>query len=154
MDMEKKKTKIQEYFENLPIGEVVNKKGLAYLKRMGYIWDYSKWGYLESIHIYGARDADGYRDSDMRYGFPKGNAKELEKYDGAMYEKWRQSRAHTEMTIGEIREKFGFDGTIEVNGIQFNHEYFDGCFNAYLVKTGPANGKEVRHRLAFPAGVV
>ena len=90
----------------------------------------------------------------MRYSFPKANAKELEKYDGAMYEKWRQTRAHTEMTSDEIREKFGHDGIFEVNGIRFNHKYFDGCFNAYLIKIGPENGKEVRHRMAFPGGVI
>ena len=152
--MEKKKTKIQEYFENLPVGEVVNKRGLAYLKRLGDIWDYSNFGYLESVHIYGKKDADGFRVDGWRYCFPKGNAKELEKYDGAMYEKWRQTQAHTEMSREEIWDMFGARDTIEVNGIQFTTKYFDGCFNAYLVKAGPANGMEVQHRMAFPGGVL
>lgn len=28
---------IKEYFDNLPVGEVVNKRGLAYLKRLGFV---------------------------------------------------------------------------------------------------------------------
>ncbi len=150
----KTKTQIQKYFESLPVGEVINKKGLAYLKRLGYIWDYSKWGYLESVRIYGVRESDGYRVEDWRYTFPKGNAKELEQYEGAMYEKWRQSGANTELTRDEIYEKFGSDRGFEVNGIKFGHKYFDGCFNAYLIKTGPENGREVNHRMAFPGGVI
>ena len=55
--------KMKEYFQNLPVGEVVNKRGLAYLKRLGFIWDYSPWGYLESLRIYGIhREGEPVRD--------------------------------------------------------------------------------------------
>ena len=150
-NMEKKKTKIQEYFENLPVGEVINKKGLAYLKKLGYIWDYSSFGYLESICVHT-------KDHDRVYltTFDKRNAKDLEKYDGAMYEKWRQSTARTDFeNSGEVYENFGGNGAFWHNGVLFRQEYFDGCFNPYLIKVGPLNDKEaVNRRMAFPGGVV
>ena len=139
--------KIKEYFNSLPVGEVVNKRGLAYLKRMGLIWDYSEYGYLECLHIH-----DKNYSSDLRYLFSKGNAKSAERFEGAMYEKWRQTRARVE-NIDSVYEEFGGGGYIESNGVKFTTKYFDGCFNAYLVKVGPANGKEVNHRIAMPSGV-
>lgn len=140
-------TKIHEYFQNLPVGEVVNKRGLAYLKRIGLIWDYSKCGYLECLHVY---DKEFY--SDMHYTFPNGNAKDAERLDGAMYEKWRQTSAQVD-NLNEFREEFGRCSTIVSHGVQFDTKYFDGCFKPYLVKDGPVNGKQVNHRFAFPGGV-
>ena len=150
-NMEKKKTKIQEYFENLPVGEVVNKKGLAYLKKLGYIWDYSRFGYLESIMIY-TKD----HNTTLLTTFDKRNAKELEKYDGAMHEKWRQSTARTDFENSEeVYENFGGNGAFWHNGILFREKYYSGCFNSYLIKAGPVNDKPaVEHHFAFPGGVV
>ena len=149
--MQKKKTKIQQYFESLPVGEVINKKGLAYLKKLGYIWDYSRFGYLESISVHT-------KDHDRVYltTFDKRNAKELEKYDGAMYEKWRQGHAHTDYeNPGEVYKMFGGNGAFWHDGVLFRQKYLDGCFNPYLIKAGPLNDKEpVNHRMAFPGGVV
>ena len=150
----KKKPAIQEYFENLPVGEVVNKRGLAYLKRLGYIWDYSRFGYLEDLRMYSAPGYDGFRTPHSMYIFDRGNAKEAEVFDGAMYEKWRQGQARTNLTSTEIFDKFGCGNHFNFNGIIFKTKYFDGCFNAYLVKAGPHNGREVNHRMAFPGGVV
>lgn len=150
----KKKAAIWEYFENLPVGEVINKKGLAYLKRLGYIWDYSKWGYLEDLMIYSAPEGEYGRFSDLMYVFKYGNAKEAEQLHNAKYERWRQTTATTDMTRDEVWEKFGRGNYFTLNGISFRTEYFDGCFNAYLVKSGPANGAEVKHRMAFPGGVI
>lgn len=151
----KTKTQIQQYFETLPVGGVVNKKGLAYLKRMGYIWDYSRFGYLESVTITGRKkNENDYEPSIMAYTFGRGNAKELEQYEGAMYEKWRQGRACTNLTSTEIYDRFDVSGHFILNGIMFKTQYFDGCFNAYLVKAGPANGKVENHRMAFPGGVI
>ena len=150
----KKQPAILEYFENLPVGEVINKKGLAYLKRLGYIWDYSQWGYLEDLMISTKAEEDGYRSRHMMYLFDKGNAKEAELLDGAMREKWRQTRAKCELTTTELFDRFGSGNHFTLNGIYFTTEYFDGCFNPYLVKAGPHNGKCVNHRMAFPGGVV
>lgn len=150
--MEKKKTKIQEYFESLPVGEVVNKKGLAHLKRKGFIWDYSKFGYLESILLYTKDHSCVHLTT-----FDKQNASECEKYDGAMYEKWRQSTGETDLeNSGAVYEKFGGGhGAFWCDGVLFRPQYYDGCFSPYLVKAGPLNDKPaVEHRMAFPGGVL
>lgn len=147
--------KMNEYFQNLPVGEVVNKRGLAYLKRLGFIWDYSRWGYLESLRIYGKkREGSPWPDEFTLEISPKRNCKTAERYDGALYEKWRQcGTARVEKTSDEMFELFGPQGSFEFNGITFRPKYFDGCFNPYLVKDGPVNGKQVYHRFAFPGGV-
>ena len=142
--------KIQEYFDSLPVGEVVNKRGLAYFKRMGYIWDYSKFGYLESVTIHGRKDEDGYRDEDFRHLFPLGNAKVVEGYENAMDEKCRQASAWNEsLSREDMRELFGGEWHFEFKGNKFGMKFFDGCFSPYLIKEGPANGKEVHHRMSL-----
>ena len=148
--------KLTEYFDNLPIGEVVNKRGLAYLKRMGYIWDYSEFGYLESVPISGKKERDGYRAEDFRHLFPFGNAKVVEGYDNAMYEKYRQKSAWNEsLSREDMYNLFGVEREFEFKGNKFGLKYFDGCFSPYLVKTGSAKVvSEVNHRMAFPFGVV
>ena len=147
--------KLTEYFDNLPIGEVVNKRGLAYLKRMGYIWDYSEFGYLESVTIYGRKDEDGYRAEDFRHLFPFGNAKVVEGYKNAMYEKYRQTGAWNEsLSREDMRDLFGGEWEFEFKGNKFGMKFFDGCFSPYLVKTASTKPVgEVNHRIAFPFGV-
>ena len=142
---------MKEYFDRLPVGEVVNKRGLAYLKRLGLIWDYSKWGYLEGLRMRGTDD-DWYNiDRDL---FPNGNAKEAEQLEGAMYEKWRQGQGRSdELTHDELREKFP-NGRIEALGNEFDTKYFDGCFMPYLVKTGPESGKQVNHRMCLWGAII
>lgn len=130
--------KIQEYFENLPVGEVVNKRGLAYLKRLGYIWHYSEWGYLESLHIFGKKQ-DGQRWADEWWLeiSPNRACKGAEKLD------------YSEMTHDDMLAKFGHQGSFVFNGITFRTKYFDGCFCPYLVKDGPDNGKNVNRRICL-----
>lgn len=147
----KNRPAILDYFQKLPVGEAVNKKGLAYLKRMGYIWDYSRFGYLESLHIFGAlRPGEQFKDEFWLEISPKGKCKEAEKFDGAMYEKWRQcGSARCDLSMDEMLKLFGPQGHFEIDGITFRPKYFDGCFKPYLVKDGPANGERVNHRMAF-----
>lgn len=146
---------MKEYFDNLPVGEVVNKRGLAYLKRLGFIWDYSQWGYLESLTIYGKkREGNPWPDEFCLEISPNQNCKMAELYDGALYDGCRQCGSiRIEKTSDELLEMFGIQGSFEFNGITFRTRYFDGCFKPYLVKDGPANGSEVHHRFAFPCGV-
>lgn len=147
--------KLSDYFDNLPIGEVVNKRGLAYFKRMGYIWDYSEFGYLESVTIYGKKESDGYRAEDFRHLFPFGNAKVVEGYDNAMYEKYRQTGAWNEnLSREDMSSLFGGEWEFEFKGNKFGMKFYDGCFSPYLIKKGsvkPVN--EVNHKMAFPFGV-
>ena len=143
--------KIKEYLENLPIGEVVNKKALAYFKRIGYIWDYSRFGYLESVHI---RGNDGYDNSFHLDISANGKCGLIEGF-GAMYEKWRQSSAETnDYSSEQLREMVKPSWCFEWEGMRFRAKYYDGCFCPYLIKdSGPARGA-VNHRFAFPDGVV
>ena len=144
--------KIKEYLENLPIGEVVNKKALAYFKRIGYIWDYSRFGYLEGVHCIGS---DGYNGDFTCEISRTGNCKVLEQFESAMYEKWRQGTARTNKYTGdELREMVKPSWSFEWEGMEFSLKYYDGCFCPYLIKTkGPTRGT-VNHRFAFPGGVV
>ena len=128
---------IKEYFDNLPVGEVVNKRGLAYLKRLGMIYDYSPWGYLESVRIIGKkREGEPWADELWL------EVSQTRKCKGV----WQ--REHREMTSEDLLKFYGYQGTIELNGITFCPQYFDVCFKPYLVKTGPANGREVNHRMS------
>jgi len=128
--------KIKEYLRNLKSGEVVNKRGLSYLKRIGMIWDYSQWGYLESLHIFGKhRDGEPFRDEFWLEVSPNRACKDAEKLDGAMYGKWRQcGSARCEQTMDEMLEQYGPQGHIELDGMVFRPKYFDGCFKPYLVR--------------------
>lgn len=148
--------KMKEYFQNLPVGEVVNKRGLAYLKRLGFIWDYSPWGYLESLRIYGKkREGEPFRDELTLEISPKRNCKAAERYNGALFEKYRQcGRIEIDKTLDELLEMFGTQGSFEFNGITFRPRYFDGCFKPYLVKDGPANGRQVTHRMSLWGAVI
>ena len=121
---------------NLPVGGIVPKQVLSAMKRKGLIYDYSFWGYLESAKIH-FRDPD---DSWHKYVelFPKGNAREAETFVG---------------TSSELYDKF-FGGQVEYLGYTFDTKYLDGCFQPYLVKTGPENGKEVNHRMCFFGAIV
>ena len=134
--------KIKDYLENLPVGEVVNKRALSYFKRLGYIWDYSPWGYLESLHIIGKKPEGQWYSDDLHLEIsPKRNCKGADERD------------HSEMDFDALLDFYGTQGRFEWNGITFRPKYFDGCFKPYLVKDGPSNGRYVNHRFAFPGGV-
>ena len=111
----------REILDNLPIGEVVPKRVLASMRCKGLIWDYSYWGYLESVKIcYNDKDDSWHTWREL---FPKGNAQDAENFIG---------------TSDEARERFGSNLGIEYQGFTFGPKYFDGCFSPYLVKTGIA----------------
>ena len=148
--------KIKDYLKALPKGEVVNKTALAYFKRLGYIWDYSRWGYLESLHIWGKKPTnDIYHDEFWLEISPKKNCAVAEKFEGAMYGKNRQTGcANTEKTFDEMLDIFGSQGSFEFEGMTFRTRYFDGCFKPYLVKDTPNDKREcVHHTIAMPSGV-
>ena len=128
--------KIKDYLKNLKPGEAVGKRGVAYVKGLGYIWDYSQWGYLESLTIYGKkREGERWRDEFHLEVSPKRMCKLAEKFKGAMYERWRQDDGSCDMTFDEMLDLFGPQGRIEWEGIVFRPQYFDGCFNPYLVRS-------------------
>ena len=149
--------KIKDYLKALPKGEVVNKKALALFKRLGYIWDYSHWGYLESIDIKSIPE-DYTR---MYYCFPKKNAKVLESFDTTFAvcdgKKYRRSYPYVDFnkTSSQISEEFGYPNEFEYEGMSFRIKYYDGCFNPYLIKNSMNENREcVHHSMAFPSGVV
>lgn len=129
--------KTKEYLKNLRPGSVVNKRGLAYLKRLGFIWDYSRWGYLESLRIWGVkREGEQWRDEFHLEVSPKRKCPEAEKMEGAMHEQWRQcGTAWCDKTFDQMLDLFGPQGRIEWEGVIFRPMYFDGCFKPYLVRT-------------------
>ena len=90
--------KNKEILAKMPVGEIVPKRVLAAMKRKGLIYDYSRWGYLESARI-PYKDED---DSWHRYIalFPKGNAREADSFVGTM---------ETRIYIAELS-----DGTLNV----------------------------------------
>lgn len=143
--------KMKEYFDQLSVGEVVNKRGLAYLKRIGLLWEYSEWGYLESISIKPSDETWYNFDREL---FPNGNARECEKMKGAWHNDCgRQLFGDSELTRDELREKFP-SGSISALGNTFDTKYLDGCFKPYLIKTGPSNGKEVNRHMVLWGAIV
>jgi hypothetical protein len=129
--------KHKELLAKMPCGEIVPKRILASMKRKGLIYDYSPWGYLESARI-SFKDPD---DAWHKYVelFPKGNAKESDDFLG---------------TSEELGEKFGFNGPINYMGCTFDTKYLSGCFQPYLVKTGPKTEKTVSHSMCLWGAVV
>lgn len=136
--------KMMDYFRDLPVGEVVNKRGLAYLKRLGYIYDYSEWGYLESLRILGKR-----REDEPEYCHDW-----LLEVSPNRACKGASERDHSQMTSDDMHELYGSMWGFELNGIRFTTKYFDGCFKPYLIKSGPDNGKSVKHSMSLWGNVI
>ena len=130
--------KNKEILERMPVGGIVPKRILAAMKRKGLIYDYSRWGYLESARI-------SYKDPDDSWHhyvelFPNGNAREAENFVG---------------TSQELINKFGSGwNDITYMGFTFGTKYLDGCFAPCLIKTGPKNGNEVNHRTCFFGAII
>lgn len=126
---------IKELLSSYKVNEPITDKRILYhFKKLGYIWDYSKWGYLESVIIH-ASDSREYAPCVEL--FASKNAKELEQYYMAVYiegnKVYRQSSARTDIpTTEKIREKF-VCGHFEWNGYKFGTRYVSGCFQPYLV---------------------
>ena len=129
----------KEILERLPVGEVVPKQILAAMKRKGLIYDYSYWGYIESVRLHYKSE---YSDNDFRLDeiFPLGNAREAADFHGASRD--------------DVNEHFGRQSEINYLGFTFGTKYYDGCFQPYLVKTGPYNGKVVRHKMCLWGALV
>lgn len=131
--MEKRQYTIREILSKYDINQpITDKRILSYFKRIGYIWDYSEFGYLESVRIYPSDDWD-----KTKYLFENKNAKELEQYPQSIYVEnnkiYRQSQSRTDLTNKEICKKFGLCDRFNFENYQFSIKYIDGCFKPYLV---------------------
>ena len=128
---------IKELLSNYQVNEPIkDKRILSYFKRLGFIWDYSYWGYLESVIIYPSDNNEYAPHIEL---FASKNAKELEQYPMAVYiegnKVYRQQSARTDIpTNDKIREKF-VCGYFEWNNYRFSTKYVSGCFKPYLVIT-------------------
>lgn len=127
---------IKELVSNYQVNEpITDKRILSYFKKLGFIWDYSQWGYLESVIVYPSND----NEYDIQYYiFNQSNAKELEKYPMAVWcengKVYRQQSARTDIpTNDDIREIFGYGSNFEWDNYVFSTKYVSGCFNPCLV---------------------
>lgn len=121
----------REILESLPIGEVVPRQVLAAMKRKGLIYDYS-WNYLESANFWYKEERDGRNVEDFIVItlFPNGNAP-------------KGQDVHGNLSEDEIYKTYGSRwGKIEYLGYTFEMKYLDGCFNPFLIKTGPKKDGE------------
>lgn len=115
--------------KTIKVGSIVTDKRILYkLKRKGFIWDYSQWGYLEDLRII----TNDNREFSL-YLSSAGKCKEAEKFKNAMWEKYRQGQANTEMTFFECYELFGAN-KFTWEGMVFSTKYIDGCFKPYLIR--------------------
>lgn len=118
---------IKELLSTYKIGQSIeDKRILAYFKRLGFIWDYSQWGYLESIVVETI-------DNEIKCCtlFPKCNTKDLEKLDGAMWEKWRQSSCKSDMSYDDFINTYT-GNYFKWDKYTFTKVYVSGCFASYL----------------------
>lgn len=123
--------KITEILEQLPIGEVVPKKVLAVLKRVGLIYDYSWYGYLESAKLVYSYE-DGERGSNYQELFPLKNAPK----DGFV----------GNLSYDDYMNKYP-GGRIKYKEWEFDTKYLSGCFKPYLVKaSGPTKDNKTVNR--------
>ncbi len=114
---------IKQQPKNQPI---TDKRILYHLKRLGYIWDYSQWGYLECARIK-LRD-----DTAYPYLFEHGNSKELHK-QAALNNIPGLCLFSIPLSRDEFYEKYSCNGTFTFEGFVFGSTYVDGCFKSYLV---------------------
>ncbi len=122
--------KMIEILRELKSGDVVPKSCLHWLKMKGHLWDYSKYGYLESLRI--RCKSEFGMEFDLVLS-SKGTCKMAEDFEGSMYERWRQRQARCEYDMDELYQMFGGQ-YIEIEGMLFIPQYFDGCFKPFLVK--------------------
>lgn len=118
---------VKKHPKNTPI---TDKRILYHLKRLGYIWDYSQWGYLESIRI-------KTKDSSYEvYGtiFEDRKANELVKAASVIIDgkKYRQLQCEIDMPHDDAVLRYT-DWTFTFEGFTFSTKYCDGCFNPYLI---------------------
>lgn len=118
--------KITEILEQIPIGgTVTNRMVLSVLKRAGVIYDYSRFGYLESQKVHA--NADGYTfDHYEEFG------KEL-----------KDNKFNTIEDLWNWRKSL----KKEYKGFGFDTKYLSGCFQPYLIKV---SGPTRTHKKANP----
>lgn len=118
---------IRKHPKNTPI---TDKRILYHLKRLGYIWDYSQWGYLESVRI---KTKDS---SDEVWGtiFKDRKANELVEAASVIIDgkKYRQQQCEIGMPHDDAALRYT-DWTFTFEGFTFSTKYCDGCFRPYLV---------------------
>jgi hypothetical protein len=113
----------------IKVGSIITNKRILYkFKRKGFIWEYSQWGYIEDLRIKTKSGVEFTLELSSN-----GKCKEGEKLEGAMYEKWRQRQAETNMSFDECHNLFG-DNEFNFEGMVFTTKYIDGCFHPYLVR--------------------
>lgn len=118
---------IKQQPKNQPI---TDKRILYHLKRLGYIWDYSQWGYLESIRI----KTKGSSDEIWCTVFEDHKANELVEAASIIIDgkKYRQQQCKIDMCYKDALMRY-FDCTFKFEGFVFGLTYADGCFKPYLV---------------------
>lgn len=119
---------LKKHPKNKPI---TDKRILYYLKRKGYIWDYSQWGYLEGLLAY-TNDKPCY--TVLMRLFKEGNAKELENVAAVTVDgkKYRQTSCNIGMSYEEVLSRY-ISWDFEFEGLKFGTKYLDGCFSPYLI---------------------
>ena len=143
--------KLLDYIKHLPIGEVVmNKRFLAVLKRKGLIFDYSRFGYLESCFIYYNEQYGDKTErwSSMLHLFTKGNAPRNYGLcaDGTKY---LDRNVSLNCDREELYKTYGSDGVIEYKGNYFTMQYLSGCFSPYLVKCNKDGNYSRKHSMCL-----
>ena len=129
---------IKEILTTIKVGEpITNKRILNYFKKRGFIWDYSQYGYLEGISL---KDINGYSvDYDI---FANGTAKEIEKFNSAMwYDKDNNNKGYRQSTtiytninsMGTIYNTYGRNDYFIFDKYEFRTKYVSGCFKPYLI---------------------
>lgn len=118
--------KVEEYLKNLKVGSIVgSKRALAAMKRKGLIYDYSQWCYLEDQNVYYKEDYGNGIELCHKFTYSGKPIQEGEK----------GSRENPYMSYEEYLNSPYFESiSFEYKGMKFASRYFDGCFNAYLVK--------------------
>ena len=148
--------KLLDYIKQLPIGEVVmNKRFLAVLKRKGLIFDYSRFGYLESCFIYYNEQYGDKTErlSRMLHLFTKGNAPRNYKQckDDTKY---LDDSLSVNCDSDELYKTYGLDGVIEYKGNYFTMQYLSGCFNPYLVKCDKYGNYSRKHVISLQGSII
>lgn len=115
--------KIIEKLNNTNVGSVITDKTiLSVFRRLGLIYDYSPWGYLESQWVYSQDEYYGGLYHTLTYSGPAITSGMLGSSESPY-----ESR---EVLYGS---KYGSSSVdFEYNGFKFTSVYLDGCFNAYL----------------------
>jgi hypothetical protein len=122
-----------EYLQNLPKGAIVNnKRALAIFKKLGLIYDYSAWGYLESQNVYYMSTYNG-----------KTTREHIFTYSGKPIQNGQFGSVDNPFSSSdEMFKHYSYSLNFEYKGMKFSSKYLDGCFNAYLEKVSDNENKQ------------